>query len=169
MIWSMRLREMSDKQTDWKLLLIAVIAAVLAVIGPNAAMTIGFVAIPTALVACGRRIFDKEKRSLKMRFIAYGGCALLAISGPGGCVLNTFRVERTAAPIITALEQYKVKHGNYPEKLESVASAQCSACSSGKFFYSSQDKRDEYSLTSVTYGFNKHAYDSKTRKWVDWD
>jgi len=165
----MRLREVIDNQTDWKLFFIAVIAAVLAVIGPNAAMTIGLLAIPTALVACGRRIFDKEKRCLKMRFVAYGGCALLAISGPGGCALNTFRVERTAAPIITALEQYKLKYGNYPAKLEAVASAQCSACSGGKFFYSSRDKRDVYRLTSVTYGFNKHNYDSKTRKWVDWD
>lgn len=165
---------MSDNQTDWKILFAAVVAAVLAIIGPNAAMTIGLVAIPTALFACGRRIFDKEKRNLKMRFIAYGGWALLAISGPGGCALNTFRVERAAVPIISALEQYMLKYGNYPEKLESVASAQCSACSSGKFYYSCKDRIDGYRidgyrLTAVTYGLNKHTYESKTRKWVDWD
>ena len=165
----MRLREVGANRTDWKLLFTAIIAAVLAVTGPNAAMTIGLVAIPTALVACGRRMMAKETRSLKMRFVAYGGCALLAISGPGGCALNTFRVERAAVPVISALEQYKLKYGDYPEKLEAVASAQCSACSGGKFIYSSLDKGNEYRLTSVTYGFNKHAYDSRTRKWGDWD
>lgn len=160
---------MSHNQADWKLLVIAVVAAILAIIGPNAAFTIGFVAIPSAIIACGRRILGHEKRSMKMRFIAYGGCALLAISGPGGCALNTFRVEKTATPIITALEQYKVKCGNYPEKLESVASPQCSACTSGKFYYSSRDKREQYRLTCVTFGFNKHTYQSETQKWTDWD
>ena len=160
---------MSHNRTDWRLLVTAVVAATLAVIGPNAAFTIGFVAIPSALVACGRRIFDHDKRSLKMRLVAYGGCALLAISGPGGCALNAFRVERTAEPIISALEQYRLKNGFYPEKLEAVASPQCSACTSGKFYYSSRDKREQYRLTCVTFGFNKHTYQSENRKWIDWD
>jgi len=161
----------NSNKRDWKLLAIALTAAVLSMVGANAAFLVGFIAVPGALAALGRRLFDKQKRDLQMRFIAYGGGLLLLVSGPGGCAIGTHRVEVAAEPIIKSVEQHRLSHGQYPteQEVEPVLASNPSPSLDRKFHYVSLKGGTDYHLTCVTYGFNKHSYQGASKQWVDWD
>jgi len=162
--------DISNKR-DWKLLAIAVTAAVLSMIGANSAFIVGVIAVPSALVAMGLRLLDKQKRETQMKFVAYGSCLLLLVSGPGGCAIGTYRVEKAAEPIIKALEQYRLKHGLYPKKEEIELLLATNPCPSldRKFYYAPLKDGGDFDLTCVTFGFNKHSYQGSRKRWEDWD
>lgn len=161
----------SSIKRDWKLLVIAIIAAILSMVGANSAFMIGIIGVPSAFVAIGRRLFDTQKRDMKMKIVAYGGCILLFVSGPGGCAINTYRVEKAAEPIIQALEQLRNKNGIYPKKeeVEPLLLSKSYPCTGGRFYYLQLQEGADYDLTCVTFGFNKHSYQRSRKQWKDWD
>lgn len=80
----------------------------------------------------------------------------------------TWMLERKLAPLVTALEAHHSEKGSYPEQAEALVPGfrkNLPWC-----HYSRHETGPEgFSLTCVTFGFNKHTYNSVTKTWQDWD
>ena len=83
-------------------------------------------------------------------------------------------LEGTAAPLINALEKYKVEYGNYPDNVEVLVPeyiASIPICPGKKhpIPYFKENDLDEYVL--ICYGFYTHKlrYRSRTGEWDSFD
>jgi hypothetical protein len=77
-------------------------------------------------------------------------------SSASGRHLQDYRFERGWAPIIVKLEEYKRKHGEYPETVKPLAT-EAPTCTSVRDPYQ-RLANGEYCITCVTFAFNHHSY-----------
>ncbi|MCI5125484.1 MAG: hypothetical protein D3925_13665 [Candidatus Electrothrix sp. AR5] len=137
--------------------------------GFNAAMIAGFVAAPLALVTF---VSAAKKWDGYTRKMVIG--AILLASGPVSCSIQSRLLELRLQPVIPVLKTYRDSNDSYldlldklvPDHLESVPS-----CPNRRIISFTRKEADtaQFSLTCVTFGFNKHTYDSATGAWKDWD
>lgn len=84
-----------------------------------------------------------------------------------------YQLESATEPAIAALELYKTKNGRYPEKIDELfLSNRPKPPYCQPFLMYNRIERngdDSYYLNCVTFGFNKHSYDSKSKSWGNWD
>ena len=155
---------------DYILFIVTLFLLSISLYDANYAFLIGIFGIPTAFILFVRRVNDKDKRSPLRLLLTYGGILLLTIAGPSSCVLTSQRVESSLAPVITQLDNYFQEHGTYPKELTTLDIQTIPVCpDKRRVSYHSFDKGKEYSLTCVTYAFNKYSYSSVTRQWENWD
>ncbi|MBL8524786.1 MAG: hypothetical protein JNN20_13930 [Betaproteobacteria bacterium] len=144
----------------------------LTLLGSDIGFLIACLGIPFALVWGVRLMRDYKHRTWGLRVMTYGSVMALTVSGPASCSLHTRRTETALQPLIEALEQHRVQTGHYPKKLVELKSPQYSGCrgvGDRPAYYSSASAGEQFSLTCVTFGMNKHTYESETRRWKDWD
>jgi hypothetical protein len=153
-----------------RLPLFAFIGLVASLLRANVAFMLGFVLVPIGSIAGITRLFDKQHRNVMQRLALYGSCALLVVSGPAGCALTSYRTEAALQPLISALDAFYVQQGKYPIQLSEVGT-QALMCPdpARKVLYSAQRSAAAYKITCYMYVFNKHTFNSETRKWADWD
>ncbi len=141
------------------------VTLLLSAIVPNVAMVACFVTIPAALIIPVKRFLTGGKLS----WVMCVACLALFISGPGGLVSSTWLIKNSLKPTISSLEDYKAKNGSYPSNLKELQPASNSSSTgsrSGIMYYTDGQA---YSLTCVTFGFNKLTYSSSSKTWRNWD
>ena len=159
-------------QADWIVCGLAVTFAGLALFDGNAAMMVGCVGIPLALVWMTRSLLDRKRRSWHLRALVYCSAIALLIAGPASCMFHTTQTEAALMPVIEALDLHLAKTGHYPKKLSELSPAPNTTChrsSSRQALYFTTDGGKHFRLTCVTFGMNKHTYGSETKRWQDWD
>ncbi len=148
----------------------AVVVLLISLSGANGAFLMAAFGVPAAIVLFFMRLSDSKRRNLVARITVYGSSVLLAVSGPAGCSLATYRTEAVMQPVIAAIEKYHDTHGEYPASLE-LLSVPIPLCPDPqhKVAYWRADSREVFALICGTYAFNKHTYDSKLKQWQDRD
>jgi hypothetical protein len=114
---------------------------------------------------------------------------LLAIAATwtGGYFLHVHIAEQRVAPLIAAAERYRAEHGEYPRTVAQIGPQLLagfdrvheidhkiigfhdgSLLGLGLGTYAVFDD-DRFTVGFVTFGFNKHDYDSRRKQWRNWD
>ncbi|MBL8521981.1 MAG: hypothetical protein JNK75_15090 [Betaproteobacteria bacterium] len=157
---------------DWVVCGLALACAASAVLGSQHAFLVACLGIPFALIWLVRIAFVQRTRPMTPRLLG-GACALvLLVAGPASCTLHVSSLERRMQEIIIALDAHRQKTGTYPKRLLELVpppNARCDRSSTRQVSYHTRNGDTEFSLTCVTFGMNKHTFDSVTRKWTDWD
>lgn len=145
--------------------------------GFNAAMIAGFVAVPVALLAfvsAAGKWDGYTRKSLQQRVTLMVIGAILLVSGPVSCSVQSRLLELRLQPVIAALKTYRDSNDSYPDSLDELVPDHLESVPSCPdhriaFFTRKETETAQFSLTCVTFGFNKHDYDSATGAWKDWD
>jgi hypothetical protein len=152
----------------FKLVIWACVALLFSMADSNMAFVVGFLATPAGIV-----IFIKRLAHSRLPALTCLACLILLVAGPGGCSYHTVQTKRGLYPIISALTEYKAKHGSYPKNLSLLQLKSEPFCHSPRqrvlYGVDGEDKDNEYHLTCYTFAFNKLTYSSKTRGWRNWD
>ncbi len=165
------------RRRTYKVAIAGSLLAVASATGFNAAMIAGFVAVPLALLAfvsAAKKWDGYTRKSIPQRVGLMVIGAILLVSEPVSCSVQSRLLELRLQPVIAALETYRDINDSYPgslnelipDHLQSVPS-----CPKHKLVFFTRNKADttQFGLTCVTFGFNKHTYDSATGAWKDWD
>ncbi len=164
-------------QRTYKLAIWAVVLVFLSALGFNAAMMIGFVAVPLALSAfmsAARKWDGYTRASTRWRVgLMLIGVVLLGLA-PVSCSVQSRLLESRLQPAIVALEAYRDVNGSYPSALDALVPDYMESLPTCPNFGVTYFTREEagttrFLLTCVTFGFNKHTYFSATGLWMDWD
>ena len=111
----------------------------------------------------------------------------VAASWIGGYRLHVYIAERRVAPLIASAEHYRAEHGEYPRTIAQIGPQLFAGFDRVHEF----DRKiigfhdgsllglrhgtylvfddDHFTVGFVTCGFNKHDYDSRTKRWRNWD
>ncbi|MCI5207896.1 MAG: hypothetical protein D3910_03705 [Candidatus Electrothrix sp. ATG2] len=145
--------------------------------GFNAAMIAEFIAAPLALLAFVSAAkkwggYTRQSMHLRAGLLIIG--AILLVSGPVSCSIQTRLLELRLQPVIAALKTYHESNGSYPGSLDELVPdylQSVPSCPKHKLVFFTRNKADttQFGLSCVTFGFNKHTYDSATGAWKDWD
>ena len=100
--------------------------------------------------------------------------AILLGSGPISCSIQSRLLELRLQPVIAALKSYRDINDSYPGSLDELVPDHLKSvpsCPNRRNILFTRKEADtaQFSLTCVTFGFNKHDYDSATGAWKDWD
>jgi hypothetical protein len=127
-----------------------------------------------AFVSAAKKWDGYTRKSIPQRtgLLAIG--AILLVSGPVSCSIQTRLLELRLQPVIAALKTYRNSNGIYPGSLDELVPdylQSVPSCPKHKLVFFTRNKADttQFGLTCVTFGFNKHTYDSATGAWKDWD
>ena len=110
----------------------------------------------------------------------------LAASWAGEYFLRVWLAEQKVAPVITAVERYRTAHGIYPRSLTEIGPGTFAGFervveydrgigfNDGSLFgirggQYSVFEDDRFTVGFMTCGFNHHHYDSRTKRWRNWD
>ena len=145
--------------------------------GFNAAMIAGFVAVPLALLAfvsAAKKWGGYTRKSMYQRICLMLIGTILLVSGPVSCSIQTRLLELRLQPVIAALKTYRENNGSYPGSLDDLVPdylQSVPSCPNRRIilFTRKEVGTAQFELTCVTFGFNKHSYDSATGVWKDWD
>ncbi|CAK8716773.1 hypothetical protein GMJAKD_05950 [Candidatus Electrothrix aarhusensis] len=91
--------------------------------GFNAAMIAGFVAVPVALLAfvsAAGKWGGYTRKSIQQRVALMVIGAILLVSGPVSCSVQSRLLELRLQPVIAALKTYRDINGNYPDSLDQL-------------------------------------------------
>jgi hypothetical protein len=160
-----------------KIALAGVVLVFISAVGFNAAMLVGFVAVPLALhafVSAARKWDGYTRASTRWRVGLMVIGAVLLVLAPVSCSVQSRRLEVRLQPIIVALEAYRDVNGSYPgaidvlvpEYMESIPTCPNFGV---RYYPRDEDGTTTFALTCTTFGFNKHTYFSATGSWKDWD
>ncbi len=160
-----------------KIALTGVVLVFISAVGFNAAMLVGFVAVPLALhafVSAARKSDGYTRASTRWRAGLMVIGAVLLVLAPVSCSVQSRLLEVRLQPIIVALEAYRDVNGSYPgaidvlvpEYMESIPTCPNFGV---LYFPRDEDGTTTFALTCVTFGINKHTYFSATGSWKDWD
>ncbi len=166
-------RQTSQRQLSQRTYKMAIAGSLLVVAsaaGFNAAMIAGFIAVPLALLAfvsAAEKWGGYTRKSMYQRVGLMVIGAILLVSGPVSCSVQSRLLELRLQPVIAALKTYRESNGSYPGSLDELVPS----CPNHKvvFFTRKEAYTAQFELTCVTFGFNKHTYDSATSAWKDWD
>lgn len=157
------------------LMVVAVVVVAITFLGANWAFLVGIVAVPLGLYLFLSAIvrLARARTGWPVAGIT-GACGVvILLAGATACSVHTSALESKLAPLVAALERYRVDNGNYPERLDSLVPTylrMLPTCPGRPVSYSRPiGATPSFDLTCVTFGFNKHSYDSFTAKWKDWD
>ncbi|RWX48248.1 hypothetical protein VT98_11714 [Candidatus Electrothrix communis] len=145
--------------------------------GFNAAMIAGFIAVPLALLAfvsAARKWDGYTRKSIYQRICLMLIGAVLPVSAPVSCSVQSRLLELRLQPVIAALKTYRDSNGSYPGSLDKLVPDHLQSvpsCPNRRIILFTRKEADtaQFSLTCLTFGFNKHDYDSATGSWKDWD
>ena len=140
-------------------------------------MIAGFVAAPLTLVAfvsAAGKWDGYTRKSLQQRIALMVIGAILLVLGPVFCSVQSRLLELRLQPVIAALKTYRDSNGSYPDSLDELVPdylESVPSCPDRRDISFTRKEADtaQFSLTCVTFGFNKHDYDSATGAWKDWD
>jgi hypothetical protein len=140
-------------------------------------MLTGFVAVPLALfafVSAAKKWDGYTRKSIPQRVGLMVIGAILLVSAPVSSSIQTRLLELRLQPVITALKTYRESNGSYPDSLNKLIPdylQSVPSCPNHRIAFFTREEADtaQFSLTCVTFGFNKHTYDSAARTWKDWD
>jgi hypothetical protein len=78
--------------------------------------------------------------------------------------------EARMIPIVQSLEQYQIRVGEYPEKLEQLELGSMPKCLGrpSRYLYSNKDGEFRLLCPGMPL-FNDYGYDSKTKTWINTD
>ncbi len=160
-----------------KLALTGAVLVLISAVGFNAAMLVGFVAIPLALHAFVSAVrkwdgYSRTNTRWRVGLIIIG--AVLLVLAPVSCSVQSRLLEVRLEPIIVALEAYRDANGSYPGAIDALVPEYMQSmptCPNFGVLYFPADEggTKSFALTCVTFGFNKHTYNSATGSWKDWD
>jgi len=145
--------------------------------GFNAAMIAGFVAAPLALLAfvsAAGKWDGYTRKSLQQRVALMIIGAILLVSGPISCSVQSRLLELRLQPVIAALKTYRDSNDSYPGSLDELVPDHLKSvpsCPNRKIASFTRKEADttQFELTCVTFGFNKHTYNPAAGVWKDWD
>jgi hypothetical protein len=146
-------------------------------VGFNAAMIIGYIAVPLALLAFVSAVrkwdgYTRDSANWRVGLTVIG--AVLLVLAPVSCSVQSRLLEDRLQPIIVALEAYRDVNGSYPRALDGLVPDYMESvptCPNHKIVYFADKEAGTplFALTCVTFGFNKHTYSAATGSWKDWD
>jgi len=150
--------------------------AVLGALGFNPNMMVSLVAVPAflaALLSLIRNLFHGPAAIRNRGLILLAMTLLLAVN-LAECRTRTWLLERHLAPVISGLEAYRKAKGFYPDRVDAIVPEFLQGmprCSEHRpvLYLKNRKGPDGFDLTCVTFGFNKHSYDSVAGAWRDWD
>ena len=111
----------------------------------------------------------------------------LAVSWTAGYSLHVHVAEQKLIPLIAAVERYHKEHGEYPRTIEQIGLQPFAGFHDlreiGDRIIGFRDRSllgargisygvsrgDRFTVGFVTMGFNTHDYDSRTKRWRNWD
>jgi hypothetical protein len=170
--------EVQRRRASWQIAIYLAAGAFLAAVSAdsfNANMMISVGVIILALVILVSLILGRSGtgRSRAARAAALAGAlALLAVNALSWRY-QTAKLEASMEPLLAALGTYRVMVGSYPERLDQLLHGHLAAlpeCPNGRApYYFRNRSAGGYRILCVTFGFNKHAYDSQLNAWYDWD
>ena len=160
-----------------KIALAGVVLVFISAVGFNAAMLVGFVAVPLALhafLSAARKWDGYTRASSRWRVGLMAIGAVLLVLAPVSCSVQSRLLEVRLQPIIVALEAYRDVNGSYPGAIDVLVPEYMESIPTCPNFGVRYYPRDEdgtitFALTCTTFGFNKHTYFSGTGLWKDWD
>ncbi len=164
-------------QRTYKLAIAAAVLVILSAVGFNAAMLVGFVAVPLALsafISSARKWDGYTRASTRWRVaLILIGVVLVGLA-PVSCSVQSRLLEVRLQPVIVALEAYRDVNSSYPSAMDALVPDYMESLPSCPNFGITYFTREEagtkrFLLTCVTFGFNKHTYFSATGLWKDWD
>ena len=162
----------------YKVVIAGSLLVVASVAGFNAAMVIGFAAVPLALftfVSGAKKWDGYTRKSIYQRAGLMAIGAILLVSAPVSCSIQSRLLELRLQPVITALKAYRDINDRYPQSLDELVpdylTSAVPTCPNRRPISFSQNNAEtaQFELTCVTFGFNKHTYDSAAGAWKDWD
>lgn len=146
-------------------------------VGAAAAACFGFdlsfaIGMGAALGAVGFTLATAFDRKIRWAAVAVA-CVSLVVISRFAYTHHIVRLEARIQPTITALEAYRAENGAYPEVTRGeigggIELANCHRRQRAHYFRHAADAR-RFSITCVTFAFNKHTYDSNQGAWTDWD
>lgn len=157
---------------DWLVCGIALAVGSLTLIKGDTAMMVGVIGVPFAIIWIARALLDRKQRSWRLRALTYTSAILLLIAGPTSCAFHVARTEAAMQSVIEALDQHRARTGNFPKELSELSPSPEVTCPSSwnrQANYSATSGGKQFHLTCVTFGMNKHTYESETGLWRDWD
>lgn len=113
-------------------------------------------------------IFKKERDSLKKKIFIAGIYAVMAVLVLVSNNLNNSIAMKRAGMIITACENYKNKHGNYPSKLEDLVPEFLNKIPTAKYALLSSNFRysaGRYLMYVSLPPFGRPTYSFESKKW----
>jgi hypothetical protein len=160
-----------------KIALTGAVLVFISAVGFNAAMFVGFVAVPLALhafVSAVRRWDGYTRANTRWRVGLTVIGAVLLVLAPVSCSVQSRLLEFRLQPVIVALEAYRDVNGSYPGAIDTLVPEYLDilpTCPNVGILYFPRDEGGitTFALTCVTFGFNKHTYNSATGAWQDWD
>lgn len=166
------------RRRTYRLAIAGLFLVLVSATGLNTAMIAGFVAVPLA-PACLCVRSEKvgggyTRQSIYQRICLMLIGAVLLVSAPVSCSIQSRLLELRLQPVIAALKTYRESNGSYPDSLDELVPdylESVPSCPNRKVVSFTREEADtaQFSLTCVTFGFNKHTYDSATGAWKDWD
>jgi len=139
----------------------------------NFNMLVGGIAAIAVLYGMGQMLFSIRRPWSVIAIHATSAAAAVLLLAASIATRNFQEAQLDARlqPVIGALEAYHQAEGTYPESLkeltprylDSVPDCPCH----GLLMYSKDG--DGFSLTCVTFGFNKRTFDSRWGRWRNWD
>jgi len=156
----------------WGIVLVLISAG-----GFNAAMLVGFVAVPLALhafISAARKWDGYTRASTRWRVGLMVIGAVLLVLAPVSISVQSRLLEVRLQPIIVALEAYRDVSGSYPGAIDVLVPEYMESIPNWpnlgvRYYPRDEDGTITFALTCTTFGFNKHTYFSATGLWKDWD
>ncbi len=160
-----------------RIALAGAVLALISAVGFNAAMIVGYVAVPLALLAFVSAVrkwdgYTRASTYWRVGLMAIG--AVLLVLAPVSCSLQSRLLDVRLQPIIVALDAYRDVNGSYPRAIDALVPGYMESiptCPNNRILYFGPEEAGttKFALTCVTFGFNKHTYDSARGSWEDWD